>query len=30
MKLREINKKEFYDFCKNNLTDNFYQIQRVC
>lgn len=25
MKLREINKKEFYDFCKNNLTDNFYQ-----
>lgn len=25
MKLREINKKEFSDFCKNNPTNNFFQ-----
>lgn len=25
MKLREINKKEFLDFCKKNPTDNFFQ-----
>lgn len=25
MKLREINKKEFFDFCKNNPTNNFFQ-----
>lgn len=25
MKLREINKKEFYDFCNTNSTNNFYQ-----